>query len=87
MEQIPFSFLTGTESPKTSPQEETPLDLETLTREELEALYVEKIGRKRYFGRTDEEVRLAIQNPDQEIDRLRDADRTDAWEDIGPTGK
>ncbi|MCW1888197.1 MAG: hypothetical protein KIH67_001430 [Candidatus Moranbacteria bacterium] len=87
MEQIKFPFITEPETPKDPPKEEVPLDLEALTREELEALYVEKVGRKRYFGRTDEEVREAIQDPEKELDRLREADRTDAWEDIGPTGK
>ena len=87
MEQFQFPFVTDAEAPKTSPKEEAPLDLESLSREELEALYVEKIGRKRYFGRTDEEVRVAIQDPEKELERLRELGRTDAWEDIGPTGK
>jgi hypothetical protein len=87
MEQFQFPFVADTETPKTPPKEEASLDLESLSREELEALYVEKIGRKRYFGRTDEEVRLAIQDHEKELERLRELDRTDAWEDIGPTGK
>jgi hypothetical protein len=62
--------------------EQTP-DLETVARPELEILYTEKIGRKRYMGRTDDEVRTAILDPEGEIERLRKVDRTDdAWEEI-----
>ena len=39
----------------------------------------------RYLGRTDEEVKTAIMNPEEEIARLREVDRTDAWEDINPS--
>ncbi len=88
MEQINFPFITDPKAEIPPVQEELTLEhLKTLPREELESLYVEKIGRRRYFGRTDEEISEAILNPDGEIDRLREADRTDAWQDIGPTGK
>ncbi len=64
------------------------LDLASLDREALEKLYFERVGKHRFHGRTDDEVRAAILDPDKEIDRLREIDRVDdAWADLGPTGK
>lgn len=60
--------------------EQTP-DLEALTRPELEALYKKEVGFARYLGRTDDQLKAAIKNPREEIERLREADRTDPWED------
>lgn len=66
-------------------QAELTPDLATLTRAELEVLYKQKIGMARYLGRTDDELKTAIMNPEEEIARLREVDRTDAWEDINPS--
>ena len=66
-------------------QAELAPDLETLARPELEALYKQEVGVNRCLGRTDDEVRTAIRNPQEEIARLREVDRTDPWKDTNPS--
>jgi hypothetical protein len=92
-EQFHFPFMDSPEKQLDLhlPKEETGApepDLESLDRKDLEELYFAKIGRHRFMGRTDEEVRAAILDPEGEIARLREIDRVDdAWKDLGPTGK
>ena len=90
-----FSFPFDNETPTPQPNQEQPVSanqealplLEELDRQALEKLYFEKVGNHRFMGRTDDEVREAIRNPEAEIDRLREIDKVDPWADLGPTGK
>ena len=92
-EQFHFPFMDASEQQLDLdlPKDKAPepeLQLTDLDREALETLYMEKVGFKRYPGRTDEELHEAIRNPEKEISRLREIDRVDdAWADLGPTGK
>jgi hypothetical protein len=58
------------------------LHLELLSRDELEHLYIKKVGLRRFIGRTDDELHTAITNPEQEISRLREVDKKFDQEDI-----
>ena len=94
-EQFSFSFIDKPEEQldlhlpkKEGSAEPAELDLASMDRKALEELYFEKVGKHRFMGRTDDEVRAAILDPAGEIDRLREIDKIDdAWADLGPTGK
>ncbi len=86
--QLDLDLSVKEDSTTEEPREPEALNLDNLDRKALEELYFEKVGKHRFFGRTDDEVREAILNPEGEIERLREADKIDdAWSDLGPTGK